>query len=274
MFNTPDKVLFALAVVIYGGMTTYAFFLWKKGFSKEERTSYWMLVVAGVFHTAAMVQRGISFARCPVNNLYEATVFMTWAIMAVCVGIGMFRKLRFLVALASPILFGLGVFAMFPNLDSFHERPEFSHGALSMHVALILLAYGAFALAAMSSAMYLSQEHDLKFNKMRAIHAIIPPIVRLEKATVRLLWTGVVLMAWGLAIGFGVVRKLEDFKSGGDAKVYWAVMVWLAYLALLIGRWKWKWHGKRLAWISVLFFAFVMMTFWGTNLMSNIHNPE
>ena len=274
MFNTPDKILYAIAVVIYGATSTYAFFLWRRGFSKDERISYWMLTVGALFHTAAMIQRGISFGKCPVNNLYEATVFMTWAIVAVCVCIGTIRKLRFLVALASPILFGLGVFAMFPNLDKFHDRPEFTQGWLSLHVAMILLAYGAFALAAMSSAMYLSQQHDLKFNKIRALQAVIPPIMRLEKASVRLMWSGVLLMFVGLVIGFGVVRKIPEFKGGGDAKVYWAVMVWIAYVSLLIGRWKFKWYGKRLAWISVVFFVFVMLTFWGTNLMSKIHNPQ
>ena len=46
--------------------------------------------------------------------------------------------------------------------------------------------------------MYLSQEHDLKFHKLRAVFSLMPPIERLEKAINGLLFTGFILLTAGL----------------------------------------------------------------------------
>jgi ABC-type transport system involved in cytochrome c biogenesis permease subunit len=60
----------------------YSIFLWRKGFREANSVNYALLFVAFVFHTAAMVKRGFTFSRCPVNNLYEAITFIAWTIVA------------------------------------------------------------------------------------------------------------------------------------------------------------------------------------------------
>ena len=49
--------------------------------------------------------------------------------------------------------------------------------------------------------MYLTQEHNLKFHKLRAIFSLLPPIQRLEAVGQRLLAHGFLLLTLGLAIG-------------------------------------------------------------------------
>jgi ABC-type uncharacterized transport system permease subunit len=59
----------------------------------------------------------------------------------------------------------------------------------------------------------------------------------------------------------------------GDTKVLWSALVWLLCLALLVSHWKFAQRGRRFAWGVVGIFAFVLLTFWGSNLLSGIHNP-
>ena len=101
--------------------------------------------------------------------------------MATYLVVGLWSRLRFLGAFASPVLFGIGVFALMPGLDA-SARPAARTPAAwtSLHAALILLAYGAFGLGAVAAVMYLTQDHDLKFHKLRAIFSLLPPIQRLE----------------------------------------------------------------------------------------------
>jgi hypothetical protein len=49
------------------------------------------------------------------------------------------------------------------------------------------------------------------------------------------------------------------------------MVVWAFYLALLIMRWRFAQTGRRFVWGAVGTFAFVLLTFWWTNLLSNIH---
>jgi ABC-type uncharacterized transport system permease subunit len=269
-----DRHYFQIAVVFYGLSSLYAIFLLRKGFREDNRINYCLLLGAAAFHTLAMFQRGFSLQRCPINNLYEATTFIGWTIVAAYLLIGFWKRLRFLGAFASPILFAIGIFALMPSLDPPHgEQPVFTGGWLSLHAALILLSYGAFGLSAIAAVMYLTQEHNLKFNKLRAVFSLMPPIQRLEVATGRLLLAGFVLLTFGLAVGVIYLKETQNVYFKGDTKILWSVLVWLGCLALLVSRWRFAQRGRRLAWGAVGMFAFVLLTFWGSNLLSGIHNP-
>ena len=50
----------------------------------------------------------------------------------------------------------------------------------SLHAAVMSLSYGAFGLSAVAALMYLTQERNLKFHKLKAIFSLMPPIQRLE----------------------------------------------------------------------------------------------
>src|SRR5437879_3226858 len=108
---------FRLSVVLYGLSMIYSVFLWRRGFRQDNRINYFLLLIAFALHTTAMTLRGLQIQRCPVTNLYEATTFVTWTIVAVYLIVGVWSRLRFLGAFASPILFGVGVFALMPALD-------------------------------------------------------------------------------------------------------------------------------------------------------------
>ncbi|MBI3417317.1 MAG: cytochrome c biogenesis protein CcsA [Verrucomicrobia bacterium] len=259
-------------MVVYGISVVYSVFLWRKGFRQDNRVNFLLLLAGFGFHTIAMVLRGFSLSRCPVNNLYEAIAFIAWTIVTAYLVIGLLPRLRFLGAFASPVLFGLGVFAFMPGLDVHGPKPEFVNGWRSLHASLILLAYGAFGLGSVAAFMYLTQEHDLKFHKLRAILSRLPPIQKLELVTGRLLVSGFILLTGGLLAGTYWLKQDAGVYFTGDFKIVWSAFVWLLYLALLISRWRFAQSGRRFAWGAIGSFVFVMLTFWGSNLASTIHH--
>jgi len=268
-----DRHFFLLAVAVYGMSTVYSVFLWRKGFRKDDHVNYLLLLVAFAFHTVAMFQRGFSFNQCPVNNLYEATTFLLWALVAACLVVGLLPRLRFLGAFASPVLFAVGVFALMPALDPPRgPKPEFSGVLTSLHAAMILLAYGAFGLGAAAAGMFLTQQHDLKFHKLRAVLSLMPPIQRLEIITSRLVLAGLVLFTIGLDAG-GRLPRPEHMAYWADPKVVWSIFMWLVYLALLVLRRFFRQSSRRFATGVIGAFAFLLLTFWGTNLLSALHHP-
>lgn len=268
-----DRHYFLVAVVFYGISTLYAVFLWRRGFRRDDRVSLFLLLGGLAFHITAMMMRGVSFARCPVSNLFEASMFVGWAMAVAAVVTGLVPRFGFVPVVASPVLFGLGVFGLMPPLDATIAEPPIWKGLASLHASLTLLAYGALGLAALAAAMFLMQEHDLKHRKMRAFAAFIPSIQRLEKVSWRLLLAGFGLLTVGLMMGAGWLRHDKGSVFQPDAKVVWSVVVWVAYLAMILLRWRAARGGRRFAWSVVGAFAFVMLTFWGTNLLSPIHNP-
>jgi ABC-type uncharacterized transport system permease subunit len=219
-----------------------------------------------------MLTRGWSLDRCPVNNLYEAMTFVGWTIAAAYLVLGLFPRLMHFGAFVAPIVFGIGVFALMPALDvPYKDKPEFSNGLVSLHAALSLLSYGAFGLSAVASLMYLTLEHDLKFHKLRALLAFLPPIDRLEIITTRLLWAGLILLTAGLAFIPPLLKQHPEAHLAVDPKIPWSALVWLVYLGLLVLHSRFAQTGRRFAWGAVGTFAFVLLTFWGVNLLSPAH---
>ena len=92
MTGLTDRNYFALAVLGYGLSALYSVFLWRKGFRQDDRINYVVLALSFVFHTTAMVMRGFSLSSCPVNNLFEAMMFVMWTIVATYLVIGFFPR--------------------------------------------------------------------------------------------------------------------------------------------------------------------------------------
>ncbi len=276
-FTTQDQHLdrhcFLLAVIVYGISTVYSVFLWRKGFRQDNWVNYLLLTLGFGLHTTAMALRGFDLKHCPVNNLYEATTFIAWTIVTVYLMIGLWSRLRFLGAFASPVLFAIGVFALMPSLDPPHgPKPQFTGADTSLHASLVLLAYGAFGLAAVAGVMFLSEEHNLKFNKLRAVLSLLPPIQRLELITNRLVLAGFILLTIGLSVGAHLPRP-EGTHFYDYPKVIWSGILWLLYLGLLVSRWRFAQSGRRFAVGVIGAFTFLVLTFWGTALLSPLHHP-
>src|SRR6266568_2926024 len=268
-----DRQYFLVAVILYGISAIYSILLLRKGFRRDNRINYCLLLLAFGFHTGAMLERGFSLQRCPINNLYEATTFIAWTMVTAYLLIGAWSRLRFLGAFASPLLLAIGTFALMPGLDPPRGvHPTFTGGWSSLHKALILLSYGAFGLSSVAGLMYLTQEHDLKFHKLRAVLSRLPPIQRLEVVIRRLMIAGFVLLTVGLMIGAVWLKLPEGANYLDDPKVHWSILVWLLYLGLLVMRQWFAQSGRRFAWGAIGCFVFVLLTFWGVNLMSPIHH--
>jgi ABC-type uncharacterized transport system permease subunit len=136
------------------------------------------------------------------------------------------------------------------------------------------LSYGAFGLSAVAALMFLTQERNLKFHKLQAIFSLMPPIQRLEVAVVRLLLSGFILLTLGLLSGVVDLTHINNpHLYRGDPKIVWSVVVWLLYLGLLVMRWRFAQGGRRFALSAIGSFIFVLLTFWGTNVLSPLHNP-
>lgn len=261
-------------MIFYGLSTIYSVFLWRKGFRRDEWVNYFLLAGGVALHTLAMTKRGMTLQSCPVNNLYEATTFLLWALGLASLVYSLMPRFKFLAAFTAPVLFTVGIFALMPSLDPPHgPKPEFSGAIRSLHAATILQAYGAFGLAAVAAVMFLMQRHDLKVHKLRALLSKLPSIQRLEFITFRLVAVGFVLLTIGLAAGSDLPRH-EGKPYFSDPKVVWSALMWLVYLEALVA---YKFFGRssrRFAIGVIIAFALLLLTFGLTNKFSPMHQND
>jgi ABC-type uncharacterized transport system permease subunit len=269
-----DKQFFEMAVLLYGVSTVYFVFLWRKGFREDNRINYGLLLGGFIFHTIAMFKRGFDLSHCPVSNLYEAISFLLWTTVTCYLVFGIWWRLRFLGAFVSPVLFGVGIFALMPDLDLHGPTPQFAVRFATLHAALILLAYGTFGLGAVAGLMYVIQERNLKLHKLSAVFSRMPSIQRLESAAGGLLLAGFILLTLGLLVSPLLMKQAYGVYFQRDPKILWSGLVWMLYLWILVSRWALARTGRLFAWGAIGSFSFILLTFWGFNLLSSIHRGQ
>jgi ABC-type uncharacterized transport system permease subunit len=135
------------------------------------------------------------------------------------------------------------------TLSSVARRPW-----VEFHAALSLIAYGAFALAAVAGVMYLVQNRQLKRRKGGALLYNLPPVTDLAVANGRLLMLGFTLLTVSFVAGFVSGMTVNTVK-------FWAsALIWAVYGGLLVLL---KTHGispRRTAVLSAAVFVMALLS--------------
>jgi len=197
--------------------------------------------------------RGQAQGACPINSLFDVLVFMSWSILLIYLIVGPAYHLSLLGAFTSPLVFLLLLFAQLgpvglPAQGRFHRDPW-----VEFHASFTLIAYGAFALAAVAGLMYLIQNRQLKKHKAGVLLYNLPPITELGVANARLLWLGFALLTAGFAAGFLSGMHVNNVK-------FWAsVLIWAGYGAILLLRRMHRLPPKRTAVASMVVFVVALL---------------
>ena len=120
-----------------------------------------VLIIAFAAHTLALGVRWVNAGRIPLSNQYEFATAFAWGV-ALCYLI--FERKYNLLAMGTfvtPILFLIIGYAAMRDRTVRPLMPALDSKWLAVHVSLAILSYGAFAVAAGISGMYLMRD---KFN--------------------------------------------------------------------------------------------------------------
>jgi ABC-type uncharacterized transport system permease subunit len=246
--------LFGFAYTMYAlGARTY----------RPSRFNYGVILLGFLFQTGFMSIRGHQDGRCPLTNLFEVFIFLSWSVVLLYLLIGSTYRMSLMGLFTSPLVFILQVFALLAVNDVPTAMPPPSSW-LELHAALSIIAYGAFAMAGVAGAMYLAQERQLKTHHLHTIFFHLPPIADLAVAIHRLLLAGFALLTVGLLFGF-----MEEFELPIElTKVAWGLGVWVIYGVILQAEKLKKVSPRRVAILSVVAFSLTLTTLWGLNFIS------
>ena len=232
---------------------------------RPSRFNFGAILCGFVLQSAFLYLRGEKVRACPVTNLFEVLIFLSWSIVLLYLVVGTSYRLSLLGAFTSPMVFVLQLFALLAPVDR-PAAPRAHHSSLlELHAALSVMAYGAFALGCVAGVMYLVQERQLKTHHLHSIFFRLPPIHDLAVAITRLLFAGFALLTVGLFAGFLVGVPVLKVAIGET--------VWLAYAAILVGEWMKKISPRRVAICSVAAFVFALATLSGLNLLGGGGTP-
>jgi len=255
-----DRILLIASTFCF--LVGFAYTMYAMG-AKIYRASwynFWAVALGFVLQTAFLAVRGHELKHCPLTNLFEAFVFLSWSMVLLYMLVGSAYRLSLMGAFTSPLVFFLQVFALLVLPDKAGRSNLPQNPWLEAHAALSMVAYGAFAVAAVVGAMYLVQERQLKSHQLGSIFFHFPSIANMAVALKRLIWVGFLILTAGLATGFKVGAPVS--------KVILGLAVWLAYGTLLLVERKGRLSSRRVAALAVATFGLTLLTLWGVNFIS------
>jgi ABC-type uncharacterized transport system permease subunit len=218
----------------------------KSGHYHPRRLNLAMMAAGFVFQTVFLVGRGRAISHCPLTNLFEVLVFLSWSIALFYFLIGSVYRLSLLGMFTEPLLFLIQTVALLAPVDTPHRLFAGHNPWLELHAALSVMAYGAFAMAGVAGVMFLAQERQLKTHRIGVAFFQMPPIADLATANLRLLWCGLLLLTAGQASAAGIRVAVAP------RVLIWGGTMWVSYLLLSLAR---RLGPRRIAVLSVAAFA-------------------
>ncbi len=141
---------------------------------------------------------------------------------------------------------------------------------LPLHWALGLSAYGMFAAAVVHAWMMGRTEHDIRLAQ-EADSGL--PLLTLERLTFRFVSAGFVLLSATLVAGALFGESLYGQGNGHwrwDHKTIFALLSWLTFAVLLLGRNQWGWRGRKAVRVLYMGAGLLLLSYAGSRFVLEV----
>lgn len=224
-----------------------------------------LVVNAFVFLGASIVLRAIESGHGPFANMFEFSVAFSWG----AVGLSLYFELRYgmrtLALLVLPVALGLLAYATtVPNAVEPLVPALQNNLLLSLHVAVAVIAYGAFSVAFAAGVLYLVQRN----NRFRWL----PENTVLDEMGYKAVMAGFPLMALVIILGALWAEIAWGTYWSWDPKETASLVTWLIYGGYLHARVLHGWKGNRSAALLILGFAATLFTYYGSLFFGGLHS--
>jgi len=148
--------------------------------------------------------------------------------------------------------------ALFPGLAAPSSASAHST-ELRMHLALAMIAYGMFTIAALHALLMTLMERRLHGGALVGPLAALPPLLTMERLLFRVILAGFAFLTLTLVTGIAFSETLFGRAMKFDHKTVFAVASWFIFAALLAGRHLYGWRGRTaLRWTLAGFVALLL----------------
>ena len=259
--------LLYLALLVDYGAT---FFLRTRTHSR----SPWLPAVVGV-HAAYLVLRGIHLGHPALTTAQEIGSLVAWSLAAVYAVVEFTGRDRRSGAFVMLLVFLFQYTSSIFLAATAGTAPGAAEGGWSrMHILPALVAYTAFAFAAIYGVLYLAAQRGLRHHRYGVLFDRLPPLDLLGRMTWHALVIGFVFMSVTIATGpilFAAGAAAGESPLANPkilSKIITGSVAWIIYAAAIAGRLAGKWQPARTAGIAVAGFVVVMVLLVASALLS------
>ncbi|MGZ4948068.1 MAG: c-type cytochrome biogenesis protein CcsB [Halobacteriota archaeon] len=231
--------------------------------------------------TVALALRWFYTGHPPWVSTYEVMSFFAWTLVGAYLILNVKSDYKSVGVIVAPLAFIIMGFASMQSANPEPLVPALQSVWLLIHVPIVILAYGAFAVAFAASALYLWKDKtlvvettDLPSNQnphrtpssahseRRAGILAGLKLNELDDIAYKSVALGFPLLTFGIITGAIWANRAWGSYWSWDPKETWSLVTWLVFLVYLHARTQ-NWSDRFAAYISVGGFLSVICTFLG-----------
>ncbi len=255
-------------IIFHIGLVAYLVSLWhfvvhvlRRREPLAER-ALWLAVGGFAIHGISIVTISVGQGMLPWANSLQNISFWCWVLTGMSIAISYRFRLKVLGLFVLPPVVVLLFMAMTGQKSSAEYSGEVGQTFwAAVHIGLVFVGYASFAFAAVMGFMYLLQSRFLKKKEIGELYDKLPPLVLLDTLNYRALMAGLAFLTAGLVLGFFWLASLEERPQALDPKIIAALITWGAYAALSLLRATCLLRGKKVAWLSIVGIALIVLAF-------------
>ncbi len=224
-----------------------------------------LAVNAFIFLTASLSSRAVASGHGPFSNMYEFSVAFSWGALAIYLYFELRYRLRTLALLVVPAALGLLAYATTVPSDIEPLVPALQNNLLlTVHVAVAIIAYGAFAVAFGAGVLYLVQRRDsIRWLPRKSV---------LDEIGYKSVIVGFPMLALAIILGALWAEIAWGTYWSWDPKETASLVTWLIYGGYLHARVLRGWRGERSAMLLIIGFGATLFTYYGNLFFGGLHS--
>ncbi|MBS0556371.1 MAG: cytochrome c biogenesis protein CcsA [Proteobacteria bacterium] len=195
-------------------------------------------------------------------HFFAALSLVACCVTALCLLVNLYKP----VATLGVVVFPLAAILLL--VDVFlapHTQPLPIDWQIKLHVILSLLGFSVLSVAAVLAILLALQEHALRARRFDGIAAALPPLTLTESLMFQMIGAGFVLLTLAILVGFLFVDNV--FAQHLIHKTVLSIAAWIVFGALLYGRWRHGWRGRRAVRLTLAGMILLALAFFGSRFV-------
>ncbi len=265
---------------LYGGLALHFWRTrWRSSVPSPGGMALWeraALIIPLVLH-AWLLQLDLVAPDQPRFGFGQALSVMLWLAVVIYWVENLFHNLDGMQPLVLPLAaLAVPLPALFPGMAITHSASI----QFKLHLILGMAAYSVFTIAMLHALLMALAERSL--HKVRSLPAGqgagplegplagLPPLLTLERLLFRLIGLAFGLLTLTLATGVVFSESLFGRALRFDHKTLFALLSWLAFAILLIGRYAYGWRGRTALRFTLLGFVMLLFAYVGSRFVLEV----
>ncbi|NRA64595.1 MAG: cytochrome c biogenesis protein CcsA [Pseudobacteriovorax sp.] len=248
---------------LVGYATSSVFFL--LGFDRDNSRSILTKTGQILFFLATLLMTYIAVT-AKVQGIYSITSgFLLVSLLAwMTIGLQLFSGFKVAGVFVAPFITLTTLIHLFtvaphePNIVQ--ERPE-TLILWHIYTSVIGEAFGILAVAV--ALLYIILQRAMKKKQLNRVLGSGLSVISLEKTLYLCIWLGFSFLTLGLILGAIYTQFYSQKEIEMVSKVIWALMVWLSFLIIIIGRNVFKIQTRKISYMSFIGFGIMALGFFG-----------